>query len=707
MTHTSLSTLISRYIKRFLMGIPMVALLLLGSVQAITAAPMNPPAGAHARAPAIRMARPTASTLYVKVNGLDTNNCNSWAEACDLQTALAIANTDDEIWVAQGTYTPAQNSNRSATFPLSSGVAVYGGFTGVETQRGSRNWVTHVVTLSGEIQGNGVATDNAYHVVTGSGVDSATILDGFVVTGGYADGTGSDHQGAGVFINSGSPALRNITLVNNAATEGGGMYNHNSAPNLFNVTFSRNFATNGAGLYNYLSDASFDQLTFSDNTAHEGGAGLYNVASSPTLNHCTFQRNAAEVGSGGAMANWYGSNTDLTDVVFISNTATLGGGGAVYSYASNPTLTNVTFNQNSALEGGAIYNDFGNNSAGLIIRAAFDSNQATSGAGGAIFNASSSPVVLNSRLIHNSAPNNQGGAIYNKNFSKPTLTNLTLYGNNAISGYGVATDGTSGFTLNNSILWDSETAEITSTAVISNLVARYSIIRGGCVYNMTCGAGIITITDPLFLNAIGDDLRLHTNSPAVDAADNNALPGNITTDLHGDPRYTDVAGVPDTGAGTSPIVDMGAYEVNLPDATLSKTANTNTLYYGQSDVPVTYTIRLMNAGAANASGIIVTDAVPTGFTALRIQTSDAALTAVNGVSYTWQLAGVLSPGSSKVITLAGVLNTALPVSASITNTAFITSGSADGNANNNSASAVIIVSKPRFNYHVYLPAVSR
>ena len=31
-------------------------------------------------------------------------------------------------------------------------------------------------------------------------------------------------------------------------------------------------------------------------------------------------------------------------------------------------------------------------------------------------------------------------------------------------------------------------------------------------------------------------------------------------DLDGLPRFVDVPGVPDTGAGTPPIVDMGAYE---------------------------------------------------------------------------------------------------------------------------------------------------
>jgi hypothetical protein len=63
-------------------------------------------------------------------------------------------------------------------------------------------------------------------------------------------------------------------------------------------------------------------------------------------------------------------------------------------------------------------------------------------------------------------------------------------------------------------------------------------------------------------------------SPAIDAADNSAVPPDIT-DLDGDgdtsealpfdldsqPRFVDNP-LPDTGNGTAPIVDMGAYEFN-------------------------------------------------------------------------------------------------------------------------------------------------
>jgi hypothetical protein len=75
--------------------------------------------------------------------------------------------------------------------------------------------------------------------------------------------------------------------------------------------------------------------------------------------------------------------------------------------------------------------------------------------------------------------------------------------------------------------------------------------------------------DPLFVDADGadntpgtadDNLRLQLTSPAIDAGKNAAVPPGVTTDLDGNPRFVDIPSVPNTGSGTPPIVDMGAYE---------------------------------------------------------------------------------------------------------------------------------------------------
>jgi hypothetical protein len=61
-----------------------------------------------------------------------------------------------------------------------------------------------------------------------------------------------------------------------------------------------------------------------------------------------------------------------------------------------------------------------------------------------------------------------------------------------------------------------------------------------------------------------DDFRLLNESPAIDSGDNDALVPPVGTDLDGHLRRVNDPLVPDTGHGTAPIVDRGAYEFQLP-----------------------------------------------------------------------------------------------------------------------------------------------
>ena len=79
-----------------------------------------------------------SKTIHVKVGG--TGDGSSWAAAFgDLQSALNDADPNDEIWVAAGTYYTYVNDPTN-TVLLRPGAAVYGGFTGAETQRDERGW---------------------------------------------------------------------------------------------------------------------------------------------------------------------------------------------------------------------------------------------------------------------------------------------------------------------------------------------------------------------------------------------------------------------------------------------------------------------------------------------------------------------------------------------------------------------------------------
>ena len=240
-------------------------------------------AGPHAPAAAIRYVKPDAS-----------GDCTSWATACGLQPALSGAVSGDEIWVQAGVYKPTIDTNRTVSFDLKSGVALYGGFAGTESEAefDQRDWVNNVTTLSGDL-----GTARSYHVVRAAGVDSSAVLDGFTVEKGNANsGTWPDDSGGGMFNTSGSsPVLANLTFANNTAGSfGGGMYNLDSSPILTDVIFYMNSATDGGGMFN-------------DN-------------SSPTLTDVIFFTNSA-TSTGGGIKNYYSNNSTLRNVSFISNTA--------------------------------------------------------------------------------------------------------------------------------------------------------------------------------------------------------------------------------------------------------------------------------------------------------------------------------------------------------------------------------------------------
>jgi predicted outer membrane repeat protein len=134
---------------------------------------------------------------FVKQDARGTSDGSSWANAhTDLQSALAAASPDEEIWVASGSYKPTSTADRTISFTLKNGVAVYGGFAGTETLRDQRNYETNVTVLSGDIGLENDNSDNSYHVVVGSNTNASAILDGFTITAGNANDTAPrDHRG--------------------------------------------------------------------------------------------------------------------------------------------------------------------------------------------------------------------------------------------------------------------------------------------------------------------------------------------------------------------------------------------------------------------------------------------------------------------------------------------------------------------------------
>ncbi|GMQ82297.1 MAG: hypothetical protein BMS9Abin05_1743 [Rhodothermia bacterium] len=243
------------------------------------------------------------TVIFVNKAATGTDDGSSWANAYQyLQDALGAANPGDQIWVAEGNYRPDEGSgrvvgDRSESFGLVSGVRIFGGFSGNETRYVDRKPEIFRVFLTGDLSGDDAPDfafreDNSFHVATGSGVDNTTLLDGFYITGGNADGADADSVGGGMFVIGGSPSVMNTVFLSNSARCGGGLYSEGQTPEIVNSVFNGNNAFSGGAICNVDSNPSIVNSTIVDNFA-DRGAGIYNRDSSPVIVNSILARNVS------------------------------------------------------------------------------------------------------------------------------------------------------------------------------------------------------------------------------------------------------------------------------------------------------------------------------------------------------------------------------------------------------------------------------
>ena len=295
-----------------------------------------------------------ATTRYVTPSGAGSMNGSNWANAyagTSLQTAINSSSDGDEVWVATGTYFTTMGMDRSISFSMKNGVAIYGSFIGTEnslTDRALTNGLTS--TLSAEIGSAGIL-DNSYHTIHNtSGLSATAIIDGFIIRDANDSraATTTEGLGGGIFndgSNGGncSPTIRNCVISNNQAVFGAGIFNSGyygtSNPTILNCVIANNFATTGGGGI--------------DNFGLVGNA-------SPSIINCIIYNNTATQRAGG-MYNWGGNGGNATpsvlNTIFVNNSATDGGAvvcdnldanGFSISGTSNPNFKNCIFWGNTA-----------------------------------------------------------------------------------------------------------------------------------------------------------------------------------------------------------------------------------------------------------------------------------------------------------------------------------------------------------------------
>lgn len=366
--------------------------------------------------------------IYVDAHAAANGNGSSWAHAYNnVQEALtAAANTPgaDQIWIAKGTYTPAQGAasvTSSDTFNLPSNVSLYGGFLAGMTSLSQSNPTLFPTILSGNL-GGGV---QAWHVVTASGTTN-DLIQGVSIVNGDAAGTstGDNDSGGGILVDTGASVTVSHDLFSNdsAVNQGGAIAVLNgSSLNVSSSSFSSNEAfLNGGAI------------------AAENAASLIVMTSSFTNNQTTATI-AAPIG-GGAIDDT-NTNATLSNDNFIGNQSPLLGGavlieslfevlpgGTAHQYMVNSCL----FDNNSGEIGGGGLNATGllaNPSSHLTIESStFIGNSADSGGGAIIVNL---PSTVDNSLFQANTGYVFGGGLCINNLDAfalgiPSIGNLTV-----------------------------------------------------------------------------------------------------------------------------------------------------------------------------------------------------------------------------------------------------------------------------------------
>lgn len=362
-----------------------------------------------------------------------------------------------------------------------------------------------------------------------------TLLDGFTITGAISATSGSTFQSGGIRIQGASPTIANCIIAGNQGVFGGGVWIGGGAPAITDSSILSNSANVGGGLYSENANVLLTRVRFAGNSAINNGGGAQIAGGRVTLHHSFFTGNTAQ--SLGAALNLNSTIADIQYTSFDSNGTTedLGGafihqpfgGGAVYTTGVSGTFNANTLTNNNAYAGAGLY--LAGNTGGLIVSNTLIANNTGAQGVGVYINGQGG------QLVNITVANNRlGGGVFATNGSNASISN------SIIAGHGSVNSG-----------WDVAGAQTSSIALDASIVRSFVLSSA-----VKVGQRVRAATDPrLDANFVPREF-----SPAIDAGENARVPASIKTDLAGKPRFFDDPRTADTGVGSSPLVDLGAFE---------------------------------------------------------------------------------------------------------------------------------------------------
>lgn len=335
----------------------------------------------------------TSNIIYVDKDANGSNDGTSWADAyTDFNSAIANLNDNNEIWVAEGVYNPA---SRSAPFIINNtGIKIYGGFDGTETQLSDRAFGLNTTIFSGDLSNNdgmvrpltrfvsppSTKSDNAFSIflIGNWSNTNPTIFDGVTITHAFL--------GSAVLLSgSNQSKVPNIEFNNcqfkyNASTEGPSIsvrsIGNNSTSEVAKIkinqcVFEKNASFRGAGVFVntdqnatgniadqnveitisnslFLENATSEDINSSPSLPYEGSAFYLNRTSDKfeflvkVVNNTFVKNNEQGSFTTSVVSNNTNSNTQVQygNNIFWDNTANGTTATAYNGFLSTPTIFN-------------------------------------------------------------------------------------------------------------------------------------------------------------------------------------------------------------------------------------------------------------------------------------------------------------------------------------------------------------------------------
>lgn len=270
--------------------------------------------------------------VYVGTNGDNSNPGTQLLPLRTIQTGIRKAqeNSKQCVFISQGVY--------QEHIILANGISLLGGFSKDFSQRdlGLTNFRTR---LDGTANGR---------CITGGSITNYTIIEGFVITNGYAiTGAGFNLSGCNTnLIIKYNKIIRNIATGGTDYTGGGGFFLNNSSPIICNNTINHNSgsgSSNNAGggafyLYSYCSPIIYNNIinhNTSSGAGSDSGGGAFYILSycSPIIINNTIISNDKQV-----IYLWLNNTGKLINNIIAGKNASIGICECTYLTSSDITL---------------------------------------------------------------------------------------------------------------------------------------------------------------------------------------------------------------------------------------------------------------------------------------------------------------------------------------------------------------------------------